>query len=546
MPRLLVGERLRRAKDALGGPGRYQDLALLLVRAKTGETLLRAGGRWDRLDRCFTSEEPETCARIKLEESQVEFTLWFATFLRDYREGFQRDVSLALVSGDRRGGKTFDTYFCQVAALIDVPTMHTGLPTIGWTISRTFRHREELDQLISAYIPTEFYTAQRAPEHRYTFAHGSVLRNLSADDPDAMKQGRCDFLLYNEAQLMSPRAIKNGLYGTADAGGLCVLAANPPSGPEGEWLRQLKEGIEEDPEFGLVARFFNFSSKDNSQIDQPARRRIVKIATRIDPEGAEADAEGIWKPWGDRAYPSWDGRTLEREGLVGSPPERGMVDLTPVVTRREVGWSASVVIGGDFQRQPEAAALLRVLDAPDGPIYWFVQESQVKGDELALSASVMALGQGLAVDFPRDGVWIADCSGSFQGSERVPGRTSFSLLEQHGWIVEAAEVIRIPERSAHPRNPLVGARLNLMSELMKKRRIRVDPRCEILIQAFKECQLRLTEYGKRVPKGRWAHITDAACYPIWRLESKPDGRGRLPSKRAMTTVDFRSAPGGWY
>ena len=546
MPRLPVGERLRRAKDVLGGPGRYQDLALLLVRAKTGETLLRAGGRWDRLERRFLETEPETCARIKLEESQVEFTRWFASFLADYRAGCPRDVSLALVSGDRRGGKTFDTYFCQIAALIDVPSLSSGLPTIGWTISRTFRHRDELDQLIAAYIPKEFYTAQRAPEHRFTFAHGSILRNLSADDPDAMKQGRCDFLLYNEAQLMSPRAVKNGLYGTADAGGLCILAANPPSGPEGEWLRVLKEGIEEDREISPVARFFNFSSKDNTKIDQPARQRVVKIATRIDPEGAEADAEGIWKPWGDRAYPNWDGRLLERGGLV-APPGYGLNDVTQIVTRRELGRPFPIVIGGDFQRQPEAAAILRVFDSPDGPIYWFVHESQVKGDELALSASVIALGRDLGVDFPRDGVWIADCSGSFQGSERIPGRTSFSLLEQHNWIVEAAEVIRIPEKSAHPRNPLVGPRLNLMAELMKARRIRVDPRCEILIQAFKECQLRKTEYGKRVPKGRWAHLTDAACYPVWRLESRPDARGRVPSKHSMKAVDLRrDSRSNWY
>src|SRR5437667_10904841 len=99
MPKLPVGQRLRAVAEALAGPDRFQDLALLLVRAKTGETILRAGGRWDRLDRKFVSEEPETCARIKLEESQLAFTSWFAKFLGDYRGGYPRDVRLALVSG---------------------------------------------------------------------------------------------------------------------------------------------------------------------------------------------------------------------------------------------------------------------------------------------------------------------------------------------------------------------------------------------------------------------------------------------------------------
>lgn len=139
-----------------------------------------------------------------------------------------------------------------------------------------------------------FYSAQRAPEHRITFAHGPILRNLSADDPDSMKQGRCDFLLYNEAQLISPRAVKNGLYGTADAGGLCVLAANPPSGPEGDWLHDLKDAIDEDAEIKPITRFFNFSSKDNTKIDQPARRRVAKLGAAAPdiPSGAGA-REGV-------------------------------------------------------------------------------------------------------------------------------------------------------------------------------------------------------------------------------------------------------------
>ena len=537
MPTRSLSQRLRAVEDVIEGPARYQDLALALRRAKTRETLLFAGGRWDLFDRRFDAERPEKVVTIYLEESQVEFTRWFASFLADYRDGYPRDISLALAAGDRRGGKTFDTFFCLWAALIDVPMLppEEKQPTIGWVISRTHKEREELDILVSTYLPGKFYRRWKAPEQRFLLPHGAILRNLSADDPESLKQGRVDWLLYNEPQKMSARAVKNGLYGTADAGGLCILSANPPSGPEGEWLVNLKEGIEEDPEIKPLSVFFNFSSKDNTKIDQPARARVAKLAHKIDPEGSEADAEGVWKRWGDHAYPAWDKRPLDKGGLVGPVPQLGARDLTSEITERIFWKGYPLVVGGDFQKRPhEAAVILRIFEGPAGPIYWFTDEAFIRGDEFALSAAV--IGRGV---LPGEAMWIADCSGSYQGADRIPGRTSYGMLEEHGWHVEPAEIIKIPEKSDHPKNPDVGARLTLMLRLMEQRRIRVDPRCAWLIEAFTKCQLTKAEYGRRYPKGKHAHITDAACYPIWRMEPKPgdvrdwnlDGFGPLANFR---------------
>src|SRR5579859_8130661 len=376
-------ERQEQLKSELLGEARFIDVALALTRSKTGETLLFAGGEWDRLDRRFTDRTPSKVVVVGLEESQVEFTLWFDGFLRDFREGFPRQISLAILGGDRRGGKTFDAYFCQIAALIDVPMLSNGLPTIGWTISRTYRERDELDQLIAGYLPERLYRHQRAPEHRFIFPHGSYLRNLSADDPESLKQGQVDFLLYNEPQKMSPRAIKNGMYGTSDRSGLTVLATNPPSPGQAEWLIDLKEAIEEDPEIKPIAKFFGVSSRDNTKIDQPARRRVGKLAAKIDPEGLAADEAGKWERWGDLAYPAWNPRALARGGLVGPPPEVGAgVDVTERIVGQLFG-RYRFVIGGDFQRRPQAAAVLKIYEVPAKGgtelVYWFVDEVGVKG-----------------------------------------------------------------------------------------------------------------------------------------------------------------------
>jgi hypothetical protein len=523
---LSLDARTGEVEAALGGPGRFVDLGLRLRRARGGETLLDAGGRWDRLDRRFVERDLERMeyAVVEMEESQVEFTRWFAGFLRDYREGRPRDVRLALAAGDRRGGKTFDLFIVVVAAMLDVPLTAAGTPTVGWAISRTFRQRDELDQLMAAYVPEGYYHHRRAPEHRFEFPHGSYLRNLSADDPESSKQGRVDFLFYNEPQLMSPRAVKNGLYGTADTGGVCVMAANPPSRPQDEWLLDLKEAIEEDPYFKPITRFFNFSSRDNTKIDQPARAAVARIAEKIDPDMADVDAEGVWRRWGDLAYPAWNGRDADKGGMVGDPPD-GAQDVTYQVTRRELGEPHAHVIGGDFQRRPQAAAVARVLLVPGvaDPIYWFVDEVGVKGTEVELSTELMGAPHSYvpAANDPRGAVWVGDCSGSWQGAERIRGRTSFSLLEAEGWRIHPAEVVRVPGRSDHPKNPEVAQRLGLMMRLMSAGRVRVSPACEWLRESFAKCVLRKAEVGRRVPTGRYSHVTDAASYAVWRLEPRP-------------------------
>lgn len=528
---------VRELESALGGEARYVDLALALTRDKDASTLLFAGGEWDRLDRRFTDRDPSQVAVVALEESQVEFTTWFAEWLRDFREGYPRDVSLILNAGDRRGGKTFSSLLCQIAALLDVPLLPDGTPTIGWAISKTYRQRDELDQIVAGRLPDRLYRHRRAPEHVFEFAHGSRLRNLSADDPDALKQGRVDFLLYNEGQLMSPRAVRNGLYGTSDRGGVTVIAANPPTGPEGDWLRDLKDAIDRDPATKRITRFFGFSSKQNTKVDQPARKRVQAIAKLIDPEMADADAEGTWRQWGDLACPAFIKRPVEDGGHIGPPPAGGS-DVTHLVTRRELYVAASRVIGGDFQKKPQAAAILRIVQHHGEDVYCFVGECGVKGTEVELSTELLGPPHSLT---PAEALWIADCSGSWQGAMRIPGQTSYALLEREGWRVFPAEIIK-GANSERPKNPDVRLRLGLFDRLLKANRIRVAPECVWIIESFSKCTLRKTSTGTRVPQGHLAHILDAATYPVYRLEPKPSGSVKPPSRGSFGV--FNTRPSG--
>ena len=538
-----LDRQLQEVAEALEGPGRCMDLQLALRREKTRETLLMAGGVWDRLENRFIDgQEPATCGVVDLEESQVEFTLWFAQFLADYREGYPRDFSLVLAAGDRRAGKTFAAFFCQLAALIDVPRIPgTNLSTIGWAVSKTYRERAELDDLVAAYVPATFYHHRRAPEHRYDLPHGAVLRNLSADDPDGLKQGRCDFVLYNEPQKMQARGIVHGLYGTADQAGLVILAANRPSEHDshGEWLFDLREAIDDEVRTQakernvepLGARFFGLSSKGNTKIDQPARRRVARLAAIIDPSQAEADDDDSGKVWqkpGDRVS-----REYDKHRHLGLVPDVGIRDCTQEVIERRGGvwgsWTAAA--GADFQSRPHIAGVIaRCFGDPDDPIYWFVGEHVERADErLYLANFEERFGKR---GFTKESLlWIGDASGSWQNAKHGEGaRTSFEVWRDEGWEIVPPQDPKSDADDARARNPFVDDQLQLWNELLRRDRIRFDPKhCEWLIKCVKEASTKRDSGRRRIVQNKYAHTVVAALYLVWRLASETGGKGFDPS-----------------
>jgi hypothetical protein len=514
-----------------------------------------AGGTWDNLDHRFldpaTEHEPEKSAVIELEESQVPYTLWFAEQLADFREGYPRDISLALVAGDRRAGKTFDAYACQIAALIDVPLLPTtGLPAIGWTVSKTFRERAELDDLITGYVPAHFYKHQRAPDHRYTFVHGSILRNLSADDPDSLKQGRVDWLLYNEPQKMQARGIVNGLYGTSDQGGLCTLAANPPTPADtrGEWLFDLKEAIDDEMKSQanrrrrepLGAVYFNFSSKDNTKIDQPARKRVGRLATIIDPTNSSAEGNGEWRRPGDKAC--WE---FDRYRHVHAVPDvaPGLRDVTRELVRERAEWGDwNFVAGVDFDFRPHIVAVIyRVFGSIDDPLFWAVDEFAGERSWTVKRWIEEFAGWGEERGFtPGTLLMVGDASSGWPGRDSDPkleqDRNAFETIEGAGWTIVPPQDHR--GKTGRARNPFVDERLDLLNEQLRRDRLRLDPkRCSWLVECARQATTERKTGRRKLKHDKYAHAIDAASYPIWRLApraSAPD-RGGPP----MVSVPVR-------
>jgi hypothetical protein len=343
--------------------------------------------------------------------------------------------------------------------------------------------------------------------------------------------------LWNECQKLPLQALINGIFGTADKGGISLLTSNPPRRQVGEWVLHLKTAIENKRIRG--AKFFPFAPDGNERVDQGARERIAEIVRTLDPKAAQADDEGAWLPVGDRAYPKWDPRTIEEGGLVGPPPTEGNVTGEALKKAGIYKQGMLYVCGGDFQGRPhQAGVVLQVFKREDGKyLYWVVDEMIVEGTERQLSAEAFDRGYK-----PETMVWIPDATGEFQDAKHTKRETSFDILKADRWLVYPPNEIKRPESIAAA-NPRVERRLAMMWQLMDERRFFIAPACEWLIEAFEKCPLGNAKYGGKKPYGKYSHATDAGSYPCWRLEEKAKPPQRPLRPGDVRSLEVRRGPG---
>ncbi len=535
-----LARQLQDERERTEGPTQFQDLCLILRHPKTKEAVLWAGGEWDRANHRYTSRDPSNARIVELEMAQVAFVEWFAGWLRDYREGYHRDISLVLNHGGRRGGKTTSAVLCQWAALIDVPARGPKR-SIGWIISETFKKRAEIEDDISEFIPSQWFRHVKAPEYKYELENGAILRNLSAQDPEDLRQGRVDILVYNEPQQMQARAVVNGLFGTSDQGGLTILAANPPTMVKGEWTYDLKEAIESGEEKN--ARHFFFDPKLNRRIDQGARSHVASLARRINPSQMAADDEGEWARISDRAYPKWKKEYIQRV------PDVGMRDITAEIIKKHSGiYKPYPYLGGvDFQGYPyNTAVLWKIYEAPGGWIFWAVDEYSVEGHEINLLSEIREEGYD-----PDQILWVGDASAQWQNFKHEEGLKSFKEFEKDGWRIIPPREKKADSKAQYVGNPRVESRLRVISRIMEQGRIRVDPGGGIfpgaphMAEAFRETPLKKS--ATRVFKHtNHAHETDAADYALYRIEPKPKAPRKDTAPRGASFPQFRPGAGFRY
>ncbi len=554
MPTLV--QRLRAVEAALEGPDRYRDMRFDMARADDS-LILAAGGRYDKTFGRFLdpAEVGDAEGRIVIvqQESQYEFIEWYAEWLCAFREGYPRETQLAMLAGDRRGGKSFALLEAVLAACVDVPITRNGTPLIAWLVAKTFRERFELEQWILNRIPDNWYHHQAAPEHQFHFVHGPTLRLLSADDPDGLKQGRADIVGVNEPQKMAARALANIIMGVSDLGGLTILAANPPSGADsrGEWLFDVKEAIDDErvalaqgkPIDSLGVRYFQVDSKKNKAIDQIARRRAGRLAALIDPSITAGDVEGSWKRPGDKAC--WE---FDKHKHLHAVPQLGLLQNVTARVAKAAGlhggdWLA--VAGGDFQDKPHIVSTIwQAFGDPDAPIFWAIDELAGERrwtEEEYLDHFTDHFAERELVYTPKNLAWVLDASAFWQDASHTTGRTSAGIFKDKGWpSVFPPQQPRSDKPDAKARNPFVDDQLQVFNELLRSDRLRIDPiRCPWLAECVREAVTKRDSGRRKIFQNKYAHALASALYAIWRLAGRKKPTKAGPAPRAGSFGDMR-------
>ncbi len=510
---------------------RYIDLAVAWERKQTGETLGFFGGVWDQVERRFTGKDPERCAVIRFNESQVELVQWASWYAQERAAGRPRDFLNLFGIGDRGGGKTYAAVAILGTLQIEFPYLGSD-PSIAWAVSRTHADRSEIDRTFASIFPPSWYAYREWPHHSYRWVTGAELFNASADSTEGLRaKGRVDFLLINEAGLVGRAVPFNATPRIKDRGGLAILTANPPN-PTGstkaQWILDLHEKAEERKAKGLPyhTRFIWIRSSGNENTDRATGDLVAQYLYDLDPRAAKADVEGLLLPIGDRAYFKF------RKNHLRPPSDLG--DITREFTRKRLGKAFDYVGGVDFQGTPHHAAVIcKIYGTVADPIIWtcdeFIAEQSSEDDLLDLVDEAGYTPETLC--------WVGDASGQWQdGTHSSNGRDSFKVFSSRRWrIVPPAE--KRTDKGRWSKNPPVEKRVGLTNKLLgdpanpqSPVRLFVDPDCVKLAEALRECPWVRARYGGK-PSGFYSHITDALGYVCWWAFPAP-GR-KLPGPIAI-------------
>lgn len=501
-------DRLSELEGRLTDEVRYLDLCLEIRRKKTGETLLKVGGRWDRLTERFDGEAT-TCVVIYAKESQVPIVRAFAAWLARFIARAPRKRFL-LTGGGRRGGKSWIMVALIVALAIAVPD------ALCWLVSANLTKRDELERYFKEIVPADWRTPplggyRGAPEYKFTLPNYSTVQSITGETAESLKRGEATVIGYNEPQTCSVDVATYGLPALIDEGGLAFFAGNPARRKKGMWFNRLRQAIVDGDLKGedgqVTGEFFQVNVEDNDSIDQGARADFNDALRLLDEEAAKRDADGEWSPVGDFAYGAFVPKTHLRKA-----PQIG--DITALLTKKRGGRSFDYFGGADFQRDPwNAGVMIKAYGDAASPIYYVIGEVLKQGYEDEFLDEVFFDGRFQ----PENLIWIGDASGSWQDSTHTRGRVSFDVFKARRWTIKPPQMKK-SDRGEHPRNPDVDDRLNLVNALLKLGRLFIDPeKCPRLAESMRECELGPD--GK--PRGRHAHETDALGYALWWIEPKP-------------------------
>ena len=505
------------------------------------EVVLSAGGRWDRLQERYDGPARAPVI-VDLIEAQVEPARWVARWITRYKERQgsrrrrQKDKRTLLNYGNRASGKTVLGLLLTAAVCLEVPG------TVAWVISRSrTQSQDEIHDALKELLPERWYSYHGQPAYRFSLVNGSRIREMTADAPEDLKQGRVDWAFLNEGAKMPKLAYAYPIGRISDRGGLCYIASNPPTAdvPRGIWVWHLYRKVVERQGCSewCPIEAMQSSAQDNALIDQAAREDVADILQMLDPRLAAADAKGVMQGVSPQIIHAFD---LPRHGRRHAPD---VGDITAEVLRRHhrVRQGFSYLAGVDFQSSFPfiTCTFFKLYGKIEAPILWAVSGANPEGNEDDFLDSVLiegiVTGEGESDEInPQTVLWIGDSSAQWQNSRHEhKAPPSFPPFLNRGFKI-LSPTVPVTPGALYGRNPPVGTSLGQVNRWFREDRIMVSPLAEGLLSDCRDGTSRETDKGPR-PEKKHSHFLDTLRYVLWFLEP--------PTRRVKSPQEQRRGPG---
>lgn len=316
-----------------------------------------------------------------------------------------------------------------------------------------------------------------------TLVNDSIISIRSGDNPDALRGGGYDFVVFDETsdlkQELWTEVIRPALSAQKPPG--AALFCGTPKGMN--WFKDLYDlGRGQDPDWAS----YQYTTLEGGNVPQ-----------------SEIDA----------AKRDLDERTFRQEYEAKFETYSGIIaynfDESNVVSLDIPNPAKQLIIGMDFNNSPMTATIhIRT----DTGLHAF--------DEIRMmSSNTDEMCDEIKNRYPQSQIVVMPDNSGIQRKTSAGGRTDVSILQNAGFVVKIKS-----------KNPPVRDRINAMNSLLKnsngERRYTVDPKCKYLIQSLQRYTYKPDTMIPDKSSG-YDHMFDAASYAVEYLypvtrEVKPD------------------------
>lgn len=331
-------------------------------------------------------------------------------------------------------------------------------------------------------IPRRYVWKKNESDLSITLLNSSRIMLLGMEDPDSQRGPGLDDAVFDEYADIPPEAWEEVIRpALADKEGTAAFLGTPKG--YNHFYDLYLKGLPGHEDFGEWASF-SFTTAQGGRVK---KTEIEKAKRDLDIRVFRQEFEASFETLSGRVYDNFVRATWPKGNI-----DPHIIDL-----------GGQLVVGMDFNINPMTAVIMQECRG------W----PQVL-DEIELPTSnTEEMAQALKRKYPgRTIVVCPDASGDSRHTSSPMGQTDFTILQSHGFRIEAGRA-----------NPMVVDRINNTQSLLcggtGMRRVTIHPRNKALIKALEGLTWKLDTSGRStnlVNKSQGLdHIADAFGYPLW-------------------------------